>query len=902
MKHYKENSNFLSFIFKGSQRQFKVNELDAILVKLYRCMACGKLGNFQLKRHLDSHPNCFQYFKTKFKVNDWMEIKSKLFNLISPAYASRSASRRKVVNAAYSNKKREAKTVTEGLNEFLMTTSLANYRRCVVCDQFFLSSGAIEIKTTDPLYEELNLAEKEELKIMNSYWLCLLCKSSNTKHEESLTSPVMKSIQIEGRTIVYPTNENQGGDIDINFNTLILFPSSYRKSNYEKNWSVNIYSNPEPTNQYVSTLYKKRMEKFVARFLYSDFYTGEIMLQQHKKLQSISKVVDESSIRSSQAWIQKRKNAIFSNFQQYGQVAISYSINMDVNNAETIMTTFLCNGDVLSLDFQGDVNDEFATKYKKHNHGKNVTCNVNCDTTEISAINEFLQPKFTPVLLSSISQKHTGFIQKFIRNKNFDLFSEDYFSGVDFNLTGGARLNGILWTFECNIFNKELASSSLDGKELEVADFLHYLERTILTTANKVCIKNTLGINEDETNKIHNLAQMYQVNLNMKKESVSLPSYESLIRRAPDELTRSNAQSSKTFLQLMKKCLLDLSEEDKISLTTEAWLDNISRKAKFDVHEENTVYIDFEDTIISFAVNETLTSMMNKYGAFIGLYHFCLTCTNKQMSFVLRRLHILDCFTVPYNSTLLKAFQNKIELKPIYSISQWWNFQEKYSEQVPDLENTELSEFTSTHSLVSLTEMYALSDPTKVRDIISSSIEYIAPYQNQKPKFRKLRVSTEDSYELAGIGYFEMLSNNIHRHFTRKNGKELLMVETGLWYDVMPKKDGKEIYDMYKERPERIPDGEILGIYGKWFPTFILCENGQILKLRRTRKCLQTPQFKRLSKEEKYARVILFYPLKPFETVDIDRINDYYYATNNSVRDSSGQVLSIIEINERYIS
>lgn len=34
------------------QRFQKVNNLDAVMVRIYRCLSCGIPGNFQLKRHL----------------------------------------------------------------------------------------------------------------------------------------------------------------------------------------------------------------------------------------------------------------------------------------------------------------------------------------------------------------------------------------------------------------------------------------------------------------------------------------------------------------------------------------------------------------------------------------------------------------------------------------------------------------------------------------------------------------------------------------------------------------------------------------------------------------------------------------------------------------------------------
>ena len=779
---------------------------------------------------------------------------------------------RKQVNEAYRQKKKSSKTVTQSLNEFRKGTSLANFRFCVQCEEYFTSLAAIEIKTTDPLYGELNLIEKEEMKILNSFWLCLVCKSSTTKREQSLSDPMMKSIQVGGCTILYPSNDNDGENIEITNDTLILFPKSYSGGKYEKNWNVKLYNNQEPTNRFISTLYKMRSEKFAARQLFSDFYTGEIQQQGNKKLQSISKVIDDSMIRSSSTWISKRKNAIFSNFVQYGNMAVGFSLDINSNNAETVLTSLLCSGTVMSLDYEGDVNDEYRTKYNRHNHAKNVTCNPNCNTTEITEIPEFLETKFFPIYISSISQKQAGFIESFVKNQNFELFSEHYFCGIDFDMTGKARVNGLLWSYECDIFNREMSSTSLNGNNLDPTDFLQYLEKSILTTVNKVWIQENLGVNEEESNKIQNLAEKYQVKLNMKEKLVRLPSFETMMKVKPNEEARVNLISSKRLLKILKNCLLQLSEEEKKSLTAEEWLESMARNAKFELLDDSHLCIIIQDTTIIFYVDERLDTKITNCGAFTALYHYSLSCSNKEYSVVMKRLHVLDCYTVPYNKTLLKAFQDSTEIQPIYTISEWWEFQDRYSKTVPNIDNLEICELLTSHDLISLPEMYALSDPVKIRDIVSAKIEYISPYEEQRPQFRKLRVSSDTSYELPGRGHFELLSNNVARHFSRLNGVDLLLIESTLWYDVLSKKDGSEIQSLYKEKLERIPNGDVISINGTPLPTYILCSNGQTLKLRRKRKCLQIPQLPRLSKEEKYARVLIFYPLKPGQIIDTERI------------------------------
>ena len=60
-------------------------------------------------------------------------------------------------------------------------------------------------------------------------------------------------------------------------------------------------------------------------------------------------------------------------------------------------------------------------------------------------------------------------------------------------------------------------------------------------------------------------------------------------------------------------------------------------------------------------------------------------------------------------------------------------------------------------------------------------------------------------------------------------------------------------------------------------PEYILCANGQVLRLRKKRKILQIPHFHSLSKEHKYARTLLYFPLAPGQVIDIERIGLYIF-------------------------
>ena len=531
--------------------------------------------------------------------------------------------KRRLENAAYRAKRRDAKTVTDSLNEFRKQVCVANYRLCVLCNQFFLNNSAIEISVTDSRYEELDLENKKNLRRLNKHWLCLLCKSSGKKQEISLSRPFMKSIIIDGHHVLYPcpSQDQQQDDGDIFIDSLILIPKTYFTNNQVKQTFVpNMYTNPNPTNQFISTLYSNRMDKFNKRAKHASFFDGEI---QNRKLTSISKIYDESSIRSSKTWRSKKQNMIKCEFFQFGQSAIAFSIDINRNNIETIITSLLCAGSVITMEFNGDINNEFKTHYYSHSHDNSEACDNNCIKTELLDVDDSLGAEYIPVYISSLCQKQNAFVQNFIKNKNFELYSENFNCGLEFYLNGSARITGIVWTQECLLFNESLSSSSLTGEEFQMEDFLTFIENSILTSTNAMEIKENLGVNDEEALNIHRLALAHQIDLNMKQEYLNFPSYESMYTVKPQPSARFNLVSSKRLLEWCKMKMMELTSEDKLNMKTEDWLLTLSSQSKFilddEDEDEEKISIELPEIKIVYKLDERLNSLITKYGAFIGI-------------------------------------------------------------------------------------------------------------------------------------------------------------------------------------------------------------------------------------------------------------------------------------------
>ena len=360
-------------------------------------------------------------------------------------------------------------------------------------------------------------------------------------------------------------------------------------------------------------------------------------------------------------------------------------------------------------------------------------------------------------------------------------------------------------------------------------------------------------------------------------EIMALPSLESLFTIKPEFTARENLSKAEEFLNLEKIHLQNLSNEEKKNLSSYEWLNRVSKECKFHLLLNDTfIQVEFQEHQIIFKLEERLVNCIQKHGFLIGLHHYSLSCSDTEYNIILKRTMILDCFTVPYNETLLKAFDSNTKIIPIFGVNNWWQFEDEYASKYPSFDNTEISELLSSHSVVPLTEFLSLSDENKIKDIYSTPIEFVSTFMTRKAIFRKIPVRNEDAYQVPGKGYFEALSSNIKRHTERINGEHLILVESVLWYDVLTKKQSSEIFQLYKDKTDKIPKSEIIGIYNTALPMYILSKNQKVMKLRKSKKVLKIPTFIPGSKEFKFCKTLLFYPLAPNVEIDTDRLGKYY--------------------------
>ena len=456
--------------------------------------------------------------------------------------------------------------------------------------------------------------EKKHLMRMQKFWICNICKTVEKRNVLQLSQPTLQVIEIDNKRILYPTSGMNNEDFQIDFDTLILIPRTFCRGKFGDigSYSPHLYNMKEMTHRFIATLYKMRLSKFIQRMTYSELFNGNMLEGGGKRLNSVSRIYDDSCIRGSEMWLNKRRRGIYSMFEQFGRIALSFSIDIDVNNPETIATSLVCSGQILSLELVGNISNEFRTKYFRHNHDNSIECGNNCQKTEISLQNMQLQFQYIPIFIANLHQKMSRLTEDFIKNVNYANFCEDYFIGVDFYLNGGARIHGAAWTQYCSQLNSELSSSTFSGAPVDKDAFMMPFETSILSTAKKNNIRSILNCSEEEADALHCIAVKYQLDHNMPDMEVSFPSFETVLRGIPEIEAAQNIISSKLFLSKCKQNLLQMSLEERNRMETDEWLDYLRTKSKFTLLEENIMEIGYEAECIQFYIDTKLDNYITK--------------------------------------------------------------------------------------------------------------------------------------------------------------------------------------------------------------------------------------------------------------------------------------------------
>ena len=217
-----------------------------------------------------------------------------------------------------------------------------------------------------------------------------------------------------------------------------------------------------------------------------------------------------------------------------------------------------------------------------------------------------------------------------------------------------------------------------------------------------------------------------------------------------------------------------------------------------------------------------------------------------------------------YNPDYLRAVETRVSVNLVDNNKLLKSLFKCYNKSVS---NEELSLFPNreiffSHKIISLVEAVSLSDKRKKRTICSSKCEYVNARQERRLLVKKVRERTPTSFKSANSDEnFELINTNINRHFTRRNGADIILAESVVWYDYVGTERSRELAALYSSI--QIPASEIKSVVNPliMLPKVLLCQNGDVLQIRNKKKILIYP----ISIKEHfmmYTRCLLFHPLK----------------------------------------
>ena len=872
-------------------RQYKLKSIDSILIKQYKCINCDDNENFKLlKPHLKSSTECLMIYQKWFGVNNLNELFEKIEKIRKQNRPSRTAKAR---HSQYTKKKSDqtTETITDAINAYKQSTVLANYRLCFLCLGNFLDTKTYEVKLNDKLYTDNNLMNNNRFKRMNKFYVCSICKFSKKKIPEKYKRPKMKSIVLDGKTIYYESDtENKDiiDDKEIDTLSYVLIPKNLKVPNKYTKLPFNVYKCNILNNSILSTMYDNHCFKYYVKKFCIERYEGIIESNSEKKLSLIKPIFDDSQIRQSDTWNNRTQSGIESRFEQIGNHSIGFNILIPINNQESICTALLIQESVLSVEFHSDRNYEFETKYFLHNHTVETECNNSCRTKEIDEEDfssvDLLESRYLQVFISTIHQKTYSILKNFVNNSNWELSSTEYYMYVRFYENGNASLQCIIWPKQCETFNENLSKSSLTGENIDNTPYLQFITKSIITISHPEDLMTKFDYSYEEAVNTSEMIMKLQVKLDNQHEII-LPSLNCILSIEPEEKAIPNIYQSRVLKEFLTYNIHQLTLNEKKTLTTKEWLYNIKSTLKI-ILLNDIIIIKTNEYIVEFIIEKRLQDMIKTYeDEFIGLYHYSLTCTSKSNTIIMKRENIIESFTIPYNIHLLKAVTQPLSFETYTCFNDWLLTQDIFEYNMTKFENTPLEKFIKTHKLVTLAEFFSLTDKNIISELTSSKVEFVSTSIDSKPKFKRSSKKTLETYQSNNkTEYYIQLSSNIKRYETRINGHELLLIETVLWYDNLKKKETEQIFSIYKDNISKIPLSDIKSIYGEnCMPEYILCETNEVLKIRKTRNIIQTPNFSKESDNYKFSKVLLYYPTLPNAKIDIERLGNKTNYTKNII-------------------
>ena len=895
----------------------KVTTFDLLLIRLFSCEYCCLTRRIDLKKHLKSHPNCLNHYRGKYQEDEMNNLLKRVNVAKRKTFPSRSASVTAKQNKEKQLKKieeRRFKTMAEAINEFKEKTSFGNYRVCVECRSNFRLYGARPINIDEELYVRLNLSENRSLRRFGTMFICNKCDKEEPKEQQNMEKHTLGLEVIDEVVTFYPQHEGLSefrGEIPQK-RIKVMFPTSLEaiKTNDSMLKRIDcevakIYKIEPVHTATVENLYQCEINKYKAE-LASQLYCGSITEDGNFKVSNVNQITSAAKITGSRDWFADNAKGMKQRQDQLGHIHITLKIDIPQHCNEVLATCLVQQGIPVTTEKRGMENGEFEVLYKVHlDHMSNVDCSEDC--VNKIPLNDFVKEdnfdimdignKFIGTYVNSCHEKIVRFIKDILQAPSCGLCCHNYHLFLVFDVYGKGSIIGSIWPDEFKSINEAIARN--EGNSGTGDDIVRFVDKNISCTGDREILKSNFGMSETEASNLSELVLHTQLHLCDGEddceycEAVPLPSLETAVKGC---CSKTNLESAGKFLEIMRKRLKSLPLEEKKLLKTFVWLNSEFEDVLGDISDNfEQMKVEFmeEDTTIILEVDERLAKYFQKYPdePYIAAYQYALSCCgpNEGACIIYQRLWIVDCLIKPFNPLFLKANNFSCEVQVVNNTCLFEKFFFPRTEEKGD------SGLLFNHRNVSLEEAISLADPLIKRVYSSAKDQFVNSKEKRKSTFKKGWKDDEDVYTLEGFdGNFKLLDSVISRHFDRKTAASdgLLLAETALWYDYMGKDKSEEVSNTYSNLDIPLSETDLISNSGK-LPEYILCNNGDVLKKRTSRKILRVPE-PHDTREQMYSKCVLFLPIKSENDLVGPKL-DMQYNKINTVNVPALQV----ELNEK---
>ena len=408
-----------------------------------------------------------------------------------------------------------------------------------------------------------------------------------------------------------------------------------------------------------------------------------------------------------------------------------------------------------------------------------------------------------------------------------------------FDLDGEARMIALIWPRGLEEINMNVSANF--GKLTLVSDLIDFVQSNISVSSDERILRSSFQLSSTEAKDLAALVRKYQQHIcdqGVNCEScrvVELPSLETIVTESSTQL---NVTNSNKLIKLWKEHLLNLSAFERQNLSTFDWLEELTGGMTGEIDEARTqMKLEFNEKDYLFDVDDRLVKLLNDYAEspMTGVFHYVLSCStgSYEGGIILRKLKILDCFTKPFNPLLLKAAESGIRVH----IGNNLNLAGKLMSRLPKNVSQETlipdQNIIFTHSEISFAEAISMFDKTKSRTLNSSAVSYVNAKSKRHVCFKKAKEDNINNFRLNHSNdMFTMMHNIISRHFSRLNGRSLILAETVSWYLFVGVEKSKEVFDIFKDSLATIPTSDVECVFdsAENLPDFLICQNGDVLK------------------------------------------------------------------------